>query len=142
GGVTQIWCLQSGNIIVDDVKNLRSNIWQRDFFLQGYVGMKVWVSVDPLNSTKEEVLDIVTPCIWLERNLMEDCFEFIMHSNKIVKDSTLHGQGVSVLIDNRATYNFIDESLTAKMDLKVEDFKGFTVKVADDYSIPCTRRSP
>ncbi|KAH9325113.1 hypothetical protein KI387_005291, partial [Taxus chinensis] len=74
--------------------------------------------IDPLNCKKEEVLDIATPCIWLERNLMEDCFEIIMYSKKVVKDSTLDGQG--------ATHNFISECLVAKLELKVEDFKGFT----------------
>ncbi|KAH9318378.1 hypothetical protein KI387_020147, partial [Taxus chinensis] len=35
----------------------------------------------------------------------------------------------------------VEKSLVAKMDSKVEDLKGFTVKVVDDYSMPC-KRSP
>ncbi|KAH9322389.1 hypothetical protein KI387_017028, partial [Taxus chinensis] len=54
----------------------------------------------------------------------------------------LQRQKVTVLIDNGATHNFIDESLVVRMGLKVEDFKGFNVTVANGYSLPCTRKIP
>ncbi|KAH9313102.1 hypothetical protein KI387_028137, partial [Taxus chinensis] len=43
----------------------------------------------------------------------------------------LHGKKVTVLIDCGATHHFIDERLVSKMRLKVEEFKGFNVIVAD-----------
>ncbi|KAH9323777.1 hypothetical protein KI387_018416 [Taxus chinensis] len=54
----------------------------------------------------------------------------------------LQVQRGTILIDCGATHSFIDESLVAKMDLNVEDLKGFTVKVANGYSMPCTRSRP
>lgn len=43
---------------------------------------------------------------------------------------------MTVLIDGRATHNFIYKGLVKKKRLNVEDFEGFTIIVADGYNLP------
>ena len=43
-----------------------------------------------------------------------------------------------VLLDSGETHNFIDERYLMKRGLKVEDFEGFTVTIADGFTMPCT----
>lgn len=54
----------------------------------------------------------------------------------------LKGQWIVCLVDSGATHNFIDEGLAAKRGLQVEEFDGFSVRVADGFAISCTKRIP
>ncbi|KAH9326063.1 hypothetical protein KI387_006241 [Taxus chinensis] len=105
----------------------------QDISLQGYV-----VPVDLLYDRKE-VFGIITPCTWLKEKLMENYFEIIMYANMVMKDSTLQGQGATSLINGEDTHGSINECLVAQVGLKVEDFKGFIVKLADGHSMQCTK---
>jgi hypothetical protein len=41
------------------------------------------------------------------------------------------------LVDGGATHNFIDASLVARRGLRIEEFEGFHVAVADGYMMTC-----
>ena len=49
----------------------------------------------------------------------------------------VQGHGVGVLIDGRATHNFIDAAWVAKRSIPTEKFEGFTMAVAKNFSMEC-----
>ena len=50
----------------------------------------------------------------------------------------LVGKRLTVLLNSVATHNFIDEGFVMKIGLKVEDFEGFNVTIANGFTMPCT----
>lgn len=54
----------------------------------------------------------------------------------------LKGQRMVCLVDSGATHNFIDEGLVMRRGLQVEEFPGFSVIVADGFSLTCTKVIP
>ena len=55
---------------------------------------------------------------------------------------TVHGQGVSVLVDNGATHNFIDAQMVERRGIQTESFNGFSVLVPGDQTMMCARYVP
>lgn len=55
---------------------------------------------------------------------------------------TVHGQRTFVLVDSRATHNFIDKQLVDTRDLTTIEFEGFSVLVPVNRTIQCTRYMP
>jgi len=49
----------------------------------------------------------------------------------------IQGQQVISLVDGGATYNFVDASVVARKGLQTEKFEGFTIAVADGYTMTC-----
>ena len=54
----------------------------------------------------------------------------------------LQGQRVLVLIDGRASHNFIDASLLKRRHIPIVEFEGFKVEVEGGSTIPCNRYIP
>jgi hypothetical protein len=54
----------------------------------------------------------------------------------------IQGQRITTLVDGGATHNFVDASLVARRGLQTEEFEGFTVAVADGYTMTCLDRVP
>jgi hypothetical protein len=46
------------------------------------------------------------------------------------------------LVDSGATHNFIDAALVARRGLRTEEFEGFTVAMADGYTMTCLDMVP
>lgn len=44
-----------------------------------------------------------------------------------------------VLVDSRATHNFIDLALVEKRGIQIEDFEGFNVMVVDGFNMDCVQ---
>ena len=49
----------------------------------------------------------------------------------------VQGHRVGVLIDGRATHNFINSAWVAKRGIQTEKFEGFTIAVAENSSMEC-----
>jgi hypothetical protein len=49
---------------------------------------------------------------------------------------------MTTLVDGGATHNFIDASLVARRGLRIEEFEGFHVAVADGYTMTCLDMIP
>jgi hypothetical protein len=54
----------------------------------------------------------------------------------------VQGQRMTALVDGGATHNFIDASLLARRGLRTEEFEGFHVAVADEYTMTCLDMIP
>ena len=54
----------------------------------------------------------------------------------------MQGHRVGVLIDGGATHNFIDVAWVTRCGIPTEEFEGFTVAVAGNHNIECTRWIP
>jgi hypothetical protein len=54
----------------------------------------------------------------------------------------LQGQMVTVIIDGRASYNFIDSTLVNKIHLPTIEFDGFLADVVGGNTMPCDRYIP
>jgi hypothetical protein len=50
---------------------------------------------------------------------------------------TIQGQWEIALIDGGATHNFIDASLVSRQALRIEEFEGFDVVVANGHTVEC-----
>jgi hypothetical protein len=49
---------------------------------------------------------------------------------------------MTTLVDGGATHNFIDASLVARRGLRIAEFEGFHVAVADGYTMTCLDMVP
>jgi hypothetical protein len=54
----------------------------------------------------------------------------------------VQGQRMTTLVDGGATHNFIDASMVARRGLRIEEFEGFHVAVADGYTMSCLDMVP
>ena len=55
---------------------------------------------------------------------------------------TIHGQRVSVLVDNGATHKFIDAQMVERRGIQTKSFDGFSVLVPRDQTMVCARYVP
>ena len=65
-----------------------------------------------------------------------------LRCNVFCVQGTLQGQRVIVMLDSRATLNFINSSLVKQRGLPTKTHVGFQVKVAGGTLLPCTHLVP
>jgi hypothetical protein len=69
--------------------------------------------------------------------------------SRVPRDETIRIKGliqerrhVTTLVDGGAIHNFIDATLVSRRGLQTEEFEGFTVAVADGYTVTCLDKVP
>jgi hypothetical protein len=66
----------------------------------------------------------------------------VLWYNTLKLKGLIQGQCMTYLVDGGATHNFIDVSLVARRGIHIEEFEGFTMAVADGYTMTCLDMVP